>query len=88
MPDWSAVGSSGVERCWQIMNRLHIASRVEAIEYLRAAENCLRHLSIGEIRWLVGRFPVMPAGQSAALNRARAGPGHEAAARAGARRRR
>lgn len=87
MPDLPAPGSSGVERCWQIMNRLHIASRVEAIEFLRAAEDCLRRLSVGEIRWLVGMFPVMPADQSAALNSARGGRGHEATARAGVRRR-
>jgi hypothetical protein len=87
MPELPAPGLSGVERCWQNMNRLHIASRVEAIEFLRAAEDCLQRLSIGEIRWLVAMFPVMPADQSAALNRTRGGPGHEASARAGARRR-
>jgi hypothetical protein len=63
MPDLSPVGSSAVQRCWQIMTGLHVASRVEAIEFLRAAE-CLPRLSIGEIRSLVEMFPLMPADQN------------------------
>lgn len=59
MPDLSPLGSSGVERCWQIMTGLHIASRVEAIEFLRAAES-LPRLSTGEIQSLVEMFPLMP----------------------------
>jgi hypothetical protein len=65
MPDLSPVGSSAVERCWQIMTGLHVASRVDAIEFLRAAD-CLPRLSIGEIRSLVEMFPLMPADQNGA----------------------
>lgn len=54
------VGSSAVQRCWQIMTGLHVASRVEAIKFLRAAES-LPRLSIGELRRLVEMFPLVPA---------------------------
>lgn len=62
MPDLSP-GSFAVQRCWQIMTGLHVASRVEAIEFLRAAER-LPRLSIGEIQRLVEMFPLMPADQN------------------------
>lgn len=60
MPDLAPVGSSVVQRCWQIMTGLHVATRVEAIEFLRAAD-CLSRLSTGEVRSLVQMFPLMPA---------------------------
>lgn len=62
MPDLSWVGSSAVQQCWQIMTGLHVATRVEAIEFLRAVD-CFPRLSTGEIRSLVEMFPLVPADQ-------------------------
>lgn len=63
MPHVPLVATPGVERCWQIMTGLHIATRVDAIDYLWSAEY-LPRLSNKEIRNLVEAFPAMPANQT------------------------
>lgn len=63
LPGLPPLGSPGVQRCWQIMTGLHIASQADAIDYLRSAEH-LPRLSIKEIRRLVEAFPAMPASRS------------------------
>jgi hypothetical protein len=63
LPDLPLVASPGAERCWHIMTGLHIATRVEAIDYLWSAAH-LPRLSIQEIRSLVEAFPAMPANQT------------------------
>lgn len=56
MPDPPA-SSPSAERCWQVMNRLQITTRADAIDYLWTAD-CLAYLSIGEVRSLVEAFPL------------------------------
>jgi hypothetical protein len=58
MPDPPLVASPGVQYCWQIMTELHIATRADAIDYLRFADR-LPRLSMEELRSLVEAFPLM-----------------------------
>jgi len=60
IPGLPPVASPGVERCWQVMTGLHIATRADAIDYLWAADG-LPRLSIEQLRTLLEAFPLMAA---------------------------